>query len=268
MITFTEAARGKVLELLAGEGRQGSAMRFSISGRMGGVFQYRLAFMKPEEREPGDALADAGGFQVVVDARSAPHLAGTVVDYVEAPSQSGFKIDNPNPLWSDPLATAVQRLIDDEINPALASHGGFVHLLELREGVAHVELGGGCQGCGMAKATRRRFSAAYKCKILRDAKARTQPGELGALLRREGLYSSNLTTWRAQRQAGELGGLAPKRRGPAPQAKNPLAVRVVALEREMTRLKARAERAEALVELQKKVSELLGIALPRNGEQT
>jgi transposase-like protein len=120
----------------------------------------------------------------------------------------------------------------------------------------------------LAKATQRRFSAAYKLKILREAAACTQPGELGALLRREGLYSSNLTTWRAQRQAGELGGLAPKRRGPAPQAKNPLAVRVVALEREMTRLTARAERAEALVELQKKVSELLGIALPRNGEQT
>jgi Fe/S biogenesis protein NfuA len=156
MITFTEAARGKVLELLAGEGRQGSALRFSISGRMGGVFQYRLAFMKPEEREAGDALADAGGFQVVVDERSAPHLAGTAVDYVEAPSQSGFKIDNPNPLWSDPLASAVQRLIDDEINPALASHGGFVHLLELKEGVAHVELGGGCQGCGMAHVTLKR----------------------------------------------------------------------------------------------------------------
>jgi Fe/S biogenesis protein NfuA len=156
MITFTEAARGKVLELLAGEGRRGSALRFSISGRMGGVFQYRLAFMKPEERAPGDALADAGGFQVVMDARSAPYLAGTSVDYVEAPSQSGFKIDNPNPLWNDPLATAVQRLIDDEINPALASHGGFVHLLELTDGVARVELGGGCQGCGMAHVTLKR----------------------------------------------------------------------------------------------------------------
>ena len=156
MITFTEAARGKVLELLAGEDRQGSALRFSITGRMGGVFQYRLAFMKPEARAPGDTLADAGGFQVVVDERSAPHLAGTSVDYVEDPSQSGFKIDNPNPLWTDPVAVAVQRLIDDEINPALASHGGFVHLLDLRDGVARVELGGGCQGCGMAHVTLKR----------------------------------------------------------------------------------------------------------------
>jgi len=117
----------------------------------------------------------------------------------------------------------------------------------------------------MAKATRRRFSAEYKLKVLREAEACTQPGEIGGLLRREGLYSSNLTTWRAQRRTGELGGLAPKKRGPAPQAKNPLAPKVAALEREVTRQRARAERAEALVDLQKKVSELLGIALPRNG---
>ena len=156
MVTFTEIARAKVLELLAGEGRQGSALRFSIRGRMGGVFQYRLAFTKPEESEPGDVAADAGGFQVVVDARSAPYLTGTVVDYVESPEQSGFKIDNPNPLWNDPLAAAAQRLIDDEINPALASHGGFVHLLDVREGKAYVELGGGCQGCGMAHVTLKR----------------------------------------------------------------------------------------------------------------
>lgn len=117
----------------------------------------------------------------------------------------------------------------------------------------------------MAKATRRRFSAEYKLKVLREAEACTQPGAIGALLRREGLYSSNLTTWRAQRQAGELGGLAPKKRGPVPKAKNPLATKVAALEREMTRYKARAERAEGLVELQKKVAEFLGGELQRTG---
>jgi transposase len=102
----------------------------------------------------------------------------------------------------------------------------------------------------LAKATRRRFSAEYKLKILREAEACTQPGELGALLRREGLYSSNLRTWREQRRRGELAGLTPKKRGPAPKAKNPLATKVAALGREVTRYKARAERAEALVELQ------------------
>ena len=119
----------------------------------------------------------------------------------------------------------------------------------------------------MAKATRRRFSAEYKLKILREAEACTQPGEIGALLRREGLYFSNVQTWREQRTRGALAGLAQKKRGPIPQAKNPLAAKVAALEREATRYKARAERAEALVELQKKVSEILGIELKRNGEK-
>ncbi len=119
----------------------------------------------------------------------------------------------------------------------------------------------------LAKASRRRFSAEYKLKILREAEACTEPGAIGALLRREGLYSSNLTTWRAQRERGELLGLTPKKRGPVPKPKNPLAGRVAALEREVTRLTARAERAEALVALQKKVAELLGTPLPQPGEK-
>ena len=117
----------------------------------------------------------------------------------------------------------------------------------------------------LAKATRRRFSAEYKLKILREAEACTEPGAIGALLRREGLYSSNLTTWRAQRERGELLGLTPKTRGPAPKPKNPLAAKVAALERAMSREKARADRAEALVALQKKVAELLGTPLVPNG---
>jgi transposase-like protein len=117
----------------------------------------------------------------------------------------------------------------------------------------------------VAKTSRRRFTAEYKRKILREADACTAPGAIGALLRREGLYSSNLTTWREQRERGELVGLTPKQRGPAPKPKNPLAAKVAALERAVSREKARAERAEALVELQKKVAELLGTAQPQNG---
>lgn len=120
----------------------------------------------------------------------------------------------------------------------------------------------------MAKAMRRKFSAEYKLEVLRKADACTKPGEVGALLRREGLYTSHLSTWRKQRGQGELGGLAPKKRGPLAKEKNPLAARVAALEKETVRLKARAERAEALVELQKKVSEILGIELKRNREKS
>jgi transposase-like protein len=99
----------------------------------------------------------------------------------------------------------------------------------------------------VAKAMRRRFTAEYKHQVLREADACTKPGEIGALLRREGLYFSNLKTWRAQRRSGELAGLTQKRRGPTPERKNPLMAKVAALEREVTRQKARAARAEALV---------------------
>ncbi len=119
----------------------------------------------------------------------------------------------------------------------------------------------------MAKPTRRRYSGEYKLRILREADASTGPGAIGALLRREGLYSSNLTAWRKQREKRELEGLSQKRRGPLPKEKNPLADKVKALERETARLRARAERAEGLVELQKKVSEILGIELKHNGEK-
>ncbi len=118
-----------------------------------------------------------------------------------------------------------------------------------------------------AKLTRRRYTAEYKHKILREADTCTRLGELGAFLRREGLYSSNLTVWRKQRERGEIEGLSQKKRGPLPKEKNPLAAKVATLERENRRLKARSERAEGLVELQKKVSEILGIELKHNEEK-
>lgn len=119
----------------------------------------------------------------------------------------------------------------------------------------------------VAKVERRRFTADYKLKVLREADDCQQPGEIGALLRREGLYWSNLTNWRKQRAGGELAGLRVKRRGPQRREKNPLAERVRELERDNARLKRRAERAEGLVELQKKVSEILGIELGESAEK-
>lgn len=112
------------------------------------------------------------------------------------------------------------------------------------------------------KASRRRFTAEYKRAILVEADACRKPGEVGALLRREGLYSSHLRTWREQRSRGELAGLAPKKRGPKPAARHPASKRVQELERECAKLRKRAERAEALVEVQKKLSELWGMTLP------
>ena len=120
----------------------------------------------------------------------------------------------------------------------------------------------------LAQAERRRFTVEYKRRILQEADGCTKPGELGAVLRREGLYSSHLAAWRAARARGELSGLAPKKRGPKARAPHPDAKRILQLEREVRRLRARATRAEALVELQKKVAALLGNELPPSGEES
>src|SRR5437879_12385016 len=102
----------------------------------------------------------------------------------------------------------------------------------------------------VAKATRRQFTVEYKRKIVREADGCKTPGAIGALRRREGLYSSHLTTWRVARERGALAG-APKKRGPVPQRPDPRDKKIAELERETARWRKRAERAEALVEVQK-----------------
>jgi len=108
------------------------------------------------------------------------------------------------------------------------------------------------------RATRRRFTAEYKLRILREVDACSAHGELGALLRREGLYSSHLATWRRQRDEVTRAGLAARKRGPKAKVVDP---RLKQLERENARLKRRLEKAETVIEFQKKVSEFLGISL-------
>ena len=107
----------------------------------------------------------------------------------------------------------------------------------------------------VAKAVRRHFSAEYKLRILEEAEA-CSSGEIGALLRREGLYSSHLTTWRRQREAGQLAGLAPKKRGPKP---DPQAEELKRLRKENERLQVRLQQAEAIIEAQKKLAQLFGL---------
>jgi transposase len=114
-----------------------------------------------------------------------------------------------------------------------------------------------------AKAERRRFSAAYKLRILEEAAA-CGNGEIGALLRREGLYSSHLTTWRRQQETGQLAGLAPKKRGPKP---DPQAEELKRLRRENERLQVRLQQAEAIIEAQKKLSQLFGLGLTSESDE-
>jgi transposase-like protein len=108
------------------------------------------------------------------------------------------------------------------------------------------------------KAKRRRFTPEYRLRIVRAAEACTGAGEIGALLRREGLFSSQLSTWRRQREEGALEGLRARRRGPKAKAVDP---RVKKLELENARLVRKLKKADAIIAFQKKVHELLGIPL-------
>lgn len=109
------------------------------------------------------------------------------------------------------------------------------------------------------QAKRRRFSAQYKLRILEEADRCTQPGQIGALLRREGLYSSNLTTWRRQRDQGQIGALSPKKRGPKPVPDAAMARELAKLRKENQLLEQKLKKAELIIEVQKKVSALLGL---------
>ena len=108
-----------------------------------------------------------------------------------------------------------------------------------------------------AKARRRRFTAKYKLRILAKADRCSKPGDVGKLLRQEGLYSSILSRWREQRETGALAALTPKKRGRKPRPVDPQAKRVAELERENARLRQKLERAETIIEVQKKLSLLL-----------
>jgi transposase len=117
------------------------------------------------------------------------------------------------------------------------------------------------------KAKRRRFTAEYRKQILAEADRCTQRGELGALLRREGLYSSHLAVWRqAVRERGEVDGHAQRTRGPKTAPKDERDDRIIELERRNAKLQADLTRAHVVIEIQKKVSELLGVTLPKSDE--
>jgi transposase len=107
------------------------------------------------------------------------------------------------------------------------------------------------------KAKRRQFTAEYKLRIVREADACTESGQIGSLLRREGLYSSYLSTWRRQREEGQLQALSSKKRGRKGQ--DPSAEELAQLQRENERLRARLEQAEIIIDVQKKLSKLLGL---------
>jgi Fe/S biogenesis protein NfuA len=149
MIDFTETARERVLRFLETQRGQGvTALRVA-----GTKSEQKLWLVKPDDRRDDDAMLEVGGFEVFLDPMSQKQLSGATVDFVDDVMQSGFRLFWPSPKWDEPVAQRVQDVLDREINPGVASHGGMVTLEGVKGDAAIVRLGGGCQGCGAADVT-------------------------------------------------------------------------------------------------------------------
>ena len=152
-LTITPMAKEQILAAIAEEERKGLGLRVAITGKGPAGFRYSLDLVAPGENLPDDLVVEEGDFKIFVDKKSAPKLEGSTIDFVIRLQESGFKFDNPNSMWSDDRAQKVQEVIDQRINPSIASHGGSVTLLDVRDDIAYIAFGGGCQGCGMVDVT-------------------------------------------------------------------------------------------------------------------
>ena len=158
MVTFTEGAKAHVVAFLAEESEPLS-VRIEVLDSSPLAPRYDLSLIEESERESDDQVFAQGDFDVVVPQASVDLLMGASVDWVESIQGSGFKVENPNivPIGegaeAGPVADRVRRVIDMQVNPAIASHGGSATLVEVRDEVVYLEMMGGCQGCGMAAVT-------------------------------------------------------------------------------------------------------------------
>lgn len=156
MIKVTEAAIAKFTTAARGEGKVGYGLRVIVRGGGSPRPEFALNFVSPAESHAAELLVDVGEFKVYADEESARWLEGASIDFVDTLHESGFKVDAPHaatPLPSGPVAEAVQAVLDTQINPAVASHGGHVSLAGIESDTAYLRFGGGCQGCGMINVT-------------------------------------------------------------------------------------------------------------------
>ena len=158
-IQFTDLARDAVLRFADVGGDSEPAVRIQVASPSPLDPRYEITLIDDDEKCAEDLVFGQRGFDVVVDPESAKLLEGASVDWVESLMESGFKVENPNlaPIGSKPLqgplAERVQQVIDQYVNPGVAQHGGHVTLVEVRDDVVYLQMGGGCQGCGMASVT-------------------------------------------------------------------------------------------------------------------
>lgn len=163
-ITFSDAAKGKIIEALDGQAEK-TALRLEAKAQGEPEFKYAMRLVRDEEKNAEDLVIDVGGFEVVADPDSGRNLRGAAVDFENRAVRSGFKFSNPNKpeaatLGSGPredlagsLEEKVRHLMDSELNPSVASHGGRINLHGVKDNKVYLSFGGGCHGCGMVNVT-------------------------------------------------------------------------------------------------------------------
>jgi len=153
MLAITSKAREMLDSFAEKSGEEDLDLRIEIMGRGPKGFQYDLQFVGTDGGQEDDVITDVDGVTVRIAMRSAQYLDGTTLDFKETLMGGGFSFDNPNPLWIDELSIRVAEIINEKVNPAVASHGGVVELIGIDDDKAIIAFGGGCQGCGMADVT-------------------------------------------------------------------------------------------------------------------
>ncbi len=153
-LAFTEAAIAKLQEIRDHYPEPVAGFRLKIAGRTADGFAHVLTIVEAGAEPADDVVADVQGLRVFVEGANAENLRGVAIHYAyKGPGVSGLEFDNPNPVWDSDVALALQELIDHHINPSIAGHGGWVRLHGVDQHRAYIEMGGGCQGCGMASVT-------------------------------------------------------------------------------------------------------------------
>lgn len=160
-VNFTAVAHQQLEAVLARQ-QQPAALRILVKNPGGVSPQYDMALEPANAVRPGDTVIDAEGLRVLVDAQSLPAVQGATVDFSDDPLQPGFVVNPPTPPTievpdafdtSNPLEAQVQSVIEHDVNPGIAAHGGHAELVGIKDDVVFVALGGGCQGCSMASVT-------------------------------------------------------------------------------------------------------------------
>jgi Fe/S biogenesis protein NfuA len=156
MVDISEIALQKLNELMQNVEQPVQGIRIIAEAVSPLKAEYSLAFVQAGEEQQDDEIVSFDSFNVYIDPDSIQYVEGATLNYVENAMGGGFVVENqpqPMPKLEGPVADKLQKLLSDQINPALAMHGGFVQLIDVKDNRAYIELGGGCKGCGMVDVT-------------------------------------------------------------------------------------------------------------------